>query len=319
MALQLPLRRPTITSFLQLSLTIFLACILTTLSTAQDSDEPTSSASQVSAPFVDQTTGLTMERFFGARTQFGFAMAMPPAAPVAGTPSSFIGQLSFPLVNGQGWGAMGLTGDMEGNFILAVWPDGAGSVMASFRQATNEDNPPEVTGNFAVRPLPDGIVVNATSLSYTFLCENCIDATLGLSQDATGNAVMGWALSEQPPNGNPANPGAFLGFHERGFGPFTARLGNAATAQFDAIAATALAPIAASGNAVPAVAGASGAGSGDEGGDDDEDGASQGVGQGAGQGVGQGAGRGANQGAIQGGSQQVAGGGDAGDDSDDDD
>ena len=141
--------------------------------------------------------------------------------------------------------------------------------MASFRQATNEDNPPEVTGAFSVRPLPDGVVVNDTSLSYTFLCENCIDASLGLSVGATGNAIMGWALSERPPRGSPANPGAFLGFHERGFGPFTARLTNAATAQFDAVAATALAPVAASRNAVAAVAEAAGAGSGDEGGDDD--------------------------------------------------
>ncbi|KAF2023233.1 CBD9-like protein, partial [Setomelanomma holmii] len=153
----------------------FLACLFSrsTLIHAQDSDEPTSSASQVSAPFVDHTTGLTMERFFGARTQFGFAMSLHSTPPVARTPSSFIGQLTFPLVNGQGWGAMGLTGDMEGNFILAVWPDGAGGVMASFRQGTNEDNPPEVTGSFAVRLLPDGVSANATSFSYTFLCEKC--------------------------------------------------------------------------------------------------------------------------------------------------
>lgn len=169
---------------------------------------------------------------------------------------------------------MGLTGDMEGNFILAAWPDGSGGVMASFRQATNEDNPPEVTGAFKVRPIPDGTAVNATFLSYTFLCENCIDAALGLSVDAQGNAVMGWALSERAPRGDAADPGAFLGFHERGFGPFTARVGEAATAQFDAVAATALAPVGASRNAVAAVAGAAGEGSGDE--DDDggdEDGA----------------------------------------------
>ncbi|KAH7389752.1 hypothetical protein BKA66DRAFT_414241 [Pyrenochaeta sp. MPI-SDFR-AT-0127] len=260
-------------NFRNIITTFILACLLTAFTLAQDDDEPTSSTAQVSAPFVDQTTGLQMERFFGARTQFGFAFALPATPPPAGTAGSFIGQLSFPLVNGQGWGSMGLTGDMDGVFILAVWPDGQGSVMASFRQATDEDNPPEVTGSFRVRPLPDGIAVNATSLSYTFLCENCIDASLGLSVAASaGNAVMGWALSERPPVGNPANPGAFLGFHERGFGPFTARLGAAATPQFDAVAATALAPVQASRNAVAAVAGAVGAGSGDEGGDDDSGG-----------------------------------------------
>lgn len=161
----------------------------------------------------------------------------------------------------------------DGNFILAAWPDGVGGVMASFRQATNEDNPPEVTGKFRVRPLPDRAMVNSTCMSYTLLCEYCLNASLGLTaQKSSGNAVMGWALSEKPPCGDPTNAGAFLGFHERGFGPFTARLGAAATIQFDVVAATALSPVGASRNAVTAVAGAAGVGSGDEcGGDDGDD------------------------------------------------
>ncbi|KAM0431324.1 hypothetical protein ACHAPT_005298 [Fusarium lateritium] len=254
--------------------------LLPALALAQDNDDPTSSTNQFSQPFVDPVTGLNMERFFGARTSFGFAFALPDAQSAA-SPSSFIGQLSFPLANGQGWGSFGLTGDMEGNFILAVWPDGNGGVMASFRQATDEDNPPEVAGDFRVRPLPEGVSVNSTSLLYTFLCENCLDSTLGLGPEATaGNAVMGWALSERPPRGNPSDPGAVLGFHERGFGPFTARLAQAKSAGFDAVAATALTPVRDSGNAVAAVPGAFAEGSGDEdsgdeggndGGEDDSD------------------------------------------------
>ncbi|OAL44518.1 CBD9-like protein [Pyrenochaeta sp. DS3sAY3a] len=254
---------------------------LTTPTTAfpfpQDSDDPTSSASQFSSPSTDPLTGLTTQRFFGARTQFTFALAMPSttsASSIATTPSSFIGTLSFPLVAGQGWGAMGLTGDMEGNFILAVWPDGGGDVVASFRQATDEDNPPEVTGTFAVRPLPGGTSVNSTFLSYTFLCENCLDASLGVSVQASGNAVMGWALSERSPRGDVRDPGAFLGFHERGFGPFTARLGDAGAVGFEGVAATAGAPVQASRGAVRAVAGAAGAGSGDEGEGEDGEGES---------------------------------------------
>ncbi|KAL2672325.1 hypothetical protein Neosp_013029 [[Neocosmospora] mangrovei] len=263
--------------------------LLPALALAQDDDEPTSSTNQFSQPFVDQITGLNMERFFGARTSFGFAFALPDAQPVAAT-GSFIGQLSFPLVNGQGWGSFGLTGDMEGNFILAVWPDGNGGVMASFRQATNEDNPPEVAGQFRVRPLPEGVSVNSTSLLYTFLC---------LGPEATaGNAVMGWALSERPPRGDPSDPGAFLGFHERGFGPFTARLAQAKTAGFDAVAATALDPVGDSGNAVAAVPGAFEDGSGDEDSGDEGDAIGGGIG----------GGRGGN-----------TDGDDSGDDSDDDD
>ena len=241
------------------------------LFSSSHADDATSSTAQLSEPFVDQTTGLKMERFFGARTTFGFAFAVPATFDASANVSSFLGQLTFPLKNGQGWGAMGLTGDMEGNFILAAWPDGKGGVMSSFRQATDEDNPPEVTGAFKVRPIPDGTSVNSTFLTYTFLCENCVDPTLGLKIDqTTGNAVMGWALSERPPRGSATDPGARLDFHERGFGPFTARLKTAATNQFDAIAATALDPVQASNNAVAAVPGAAGASSGDDSGDESD-------------------------------------------------
>ncbi|GKT57892.1 cellobiose dehydrogenase [Colletotrichum tofieldiae] len=249
----------------------FLFCYITILANAQDDDEPTSSPAQQSAPFVDQSTGLQMERFFGARTQFGFAMALPEEPS-----SSFIGQLSFPLVDGAGWGAMGLTGDMEGNFFLAAWPDGQGGVMATFRQGTNEENPPEVTGNFAIRPIAEGVFVNDSSLTYTFLCENCLDATPGLGPEATGaNAVMGWALSEQAVR-NPANPGANLGFHERGFGPFTARLGSARSAGFEAVAATAGERVASSERAVTVTPNAFRGEGGDDDGDEGDGGSGRG-------------------------------------------
>ncbi|KAG8156766.1 hypothetical protein KVR01_013371 [Diaporthe batatas] len=183
-----------------------------------------------------------MERFFGARTTFGFAMTMPET-PV----DSFIGQMSFPLVDGAGWGAIGLTGDMENNFFLATWADGAGGVMASFRQGTNEDDPPEVVGNFAVRPIAEATAVNNSFLTFTFLCEGCMDTALGLGAEATGADG--------------------LGFHERGFGPFTMRLGQARSTSFEAVAAQAGAPIQASNNASPVALNVAGG----EGGDDDDD------------------------------------------------
>ncbi|KAL4725751.1 hypothetical protein ACLX1H_007904 [Fusarium chlamydosporum] len=205
-------------------------------------DDATSTTNQFTEPFLDQVTGLTMERFFGARTSFTFAFALPESQPAANnTAGSFIGRLQFPLANGEGWGAAGLTGDME------------------------------VKGDFKVRPLPDGVSANETSLLYTFLCENCLDSTLGLGPEAAvGDAVMGWALSERPPRGDVSDPGAFLGFHERGFGPFTARLAQAKSAGFDAVAAKALDPVGVSPKAVATVPNAfQDGGSDDEGSDDD--------------------------------------------------
>lgn len=227
-------------------------------------DEPTSNVTQVSAPFVEPITNLTMERFFGARTSFALAMTLP-ATPT----NSFIGQLSFPLVAGAGWGALGLIGDMENNFILACWPDGAGGVTASFRQASDEDDPPEVVGNFSVRQIAAATQVNDSSLTITFLCEGCLDKALGLGVEQTGgDAVMGWALSEKAV-ANPADPGARLGFHERGFGPFTMRLGQARSADFEAAAAGAGAPAKASSKASNVLLNIAGGGSGDD--DDDQE------------------------------------------------
>jgi hypothetical protein len=236
---------------------------------------------------------------------------------------------------------MGLTGDMEGNFLIAVWPDGAGDVMATFRQAIDEDNPAEVQGRFNIRPIAVGTQVSQTSLTYTFLCEECLNSTLGLGPEATvGDAVMGWALSEQSLR-DPADPASFLGFHERGFGPFTARLAEARSAGFEAVAATAGPPVGNSGQAISPQLNIFDEGSGDEGGDDsdddDDDDDFFGTGGAAGAGVGSAAegaavgsagnavnlGGGAVTGAAvgQGGDGQRgnAGGNDSGDDSDSDD
>lgn len=249
--------------------------LLLLLSVTTVAEDPTSSAAQVSTPFTEAVTGLTMERFFGARTTFGFAMTMPET-PV----DSFIGQMTFPLVNGAGWGAIGLTGDMENNFFLAAWSDGAGGVMASFRQGTNEDDPPEVTGNFAVRPIAQATAVNNSFLTFTFLCEGCMDAALGLGAQATGaDGVMGWALSEQPVAGQ-GSPDGQLGFHERGFGPFTMRLAQARSTSFDAVAAQAGTPIQGSRSATPVALNVAGAGGDDDDDDDDDDNESGGAARG---------------------------------------
>ncbi|KAH7311484.1 hypothetical protein B0I35DRAFT_344236, partial [Stachybotrys elegans] len=205
-------------------------------------NNPTSSVDQLSEPFVDQITGLPMERFVDPWTSFAFAFALPEAQ----QPASLIGQLSLPLVDGQGWGFFGLGDDSNKNAVLAVWPDGQGGVTASFRQSSHINRPPVVKTDFQVRPLPDGIFVNETLLTYTFLCENCLDVNLE-RDDETGDAVMAWGLSGKRPRGRATDNAARLGSRERGFGLFTARLGEAKTTDFDAVAATAL-------DAVPAVA-----------------------------------------------------------------
>lgn len=252
-------------------------------------------AAQTSS-FTDANTGIVFQRFFGARTNFGFGVALP-----TDPTDSFIGQLSFPLVNGNGWGGFSLTGDMEGPLLMAVWSDGT-NVVSSFRQAFNEDdNPPEVSGTFAVRPIASGTQVNNTFLTFTFLCEGCLDASLGLGAAGTsGQAEMGWALSSIPVR-NAASSNGILDFHDSGFGDFDANLGSARSAEFESWVALAGAPLPQSNAAVPIRPDA-----GDDDDDDDDDSGDEGRGGGVTRG-----GQGRNGG--------NGGGGFGGDDSDSDD
>lgn len=102
---------------------------------------PAAVLSQTSA-FTDQATGIQFQRFFGARTNFGFGMALSTDT----TSKSFIGQLTFPLSNGNGWGGWSLTGDMEGPLLMAAWY--APLIFHPLHRAMNLDPP---THNLKVR------------------------------------------------------------------------------------------------------------------------------------------------------------------------
>ncbi|KAK1769041.1 CBD9-like protein [Phialemonium atrogriseum] len=233
------------------------------------------SKDKTTALFTDPDTGISFQRFFGAKTSFSFGIALPT------TPTdSFIGMLEFPLKSGAGWGGWSLTGDMEGPLLMAAWASTpspndastAGGVISSFRQAFNEDdNPPEVSGSFVARPIAAGTSANATHLKYTFLCEGCLDASLGLgAADTAGTAEMGWALAGTAVRGA-GKPDGVLGFHDVGFGDFDADLAGARFADFETWAAMAGAPMVASTSAKAIVPDGGDGGGGDDSGDDDSD------------------------------------------------
>ncbi|KAG6354173.1 hypothetical protein INS49_004777 [Diaporthe citri] len=171
-----------------------------------------------------------------------------PETPV----DSFTGQMSFPLVNGAGRGAIGLTGDVEDSFFLAAWSDGAGGVMASFRQGTNEDGPPEVVGNFAVSPSRRPRQSTTRFSPSHFYVKAAWTVPWDLVRRLLANA----------------RPTANLASTRRGFGPFTVRLGQARAASCDGVAAQAGTPIQASGNASPVALNVAG---GESEGEDDDD------------------------------------------------
>tara|TARA_R110002060_G_scaffold32428_3_gene42998 strand:+ start:916 stop:1485 length:570 start_codon:yes stop_codon:yes gene_type:complete len=171
----------------------------------------TLSNAQTTAPFTDIVTGIQFQRFFGAKTQFAFGIALPE-----NPTTDFIGQMTFPLTAAGGWGGIALADDMVGPLLLAAWPNG-NAVESSFRLASTEDaSPPVANGNFSVAPIPSGTSVNASSMSFTFLCQNCIDSKLGFAAGNTlGTFGMAWALAGKPVS-NPADAATELSFHDKG-------------------------------------------------------------------------------------------------------
>ncbi|KAH7329906.1 putative cellobiose dehydrogenase [Rhexocercosporidium sp. MPI-PUGE-AT-0058] len=235
--------------------TLLLALHLLTLSKAQ-----------TTTPFTDPVTGIQFQRFFGAKTQFAFGIALPE-----NPTTDFIGQMTFPLTASGGWGGISLADDMVGPLLLAAWPDG-NTVQSSFRLASTEDaSPPVATGSFSVVPIPSGTSVNGTSMSFTFLCKNCIDSKLGFAAGNTlGTFGMGWALAGKPVS-DPASAATELSFHDKGFDEFDAQLNAARSPLFGEWALLAGADIVSNGSTTAVAPIAPGSGGGFAGGDDDDD------------------------------------------------
>ncbi|OAA39389.1 Cellobiose dehydrogenase, cytochrome [Metarhizium rileyi] len=123
-------------------------------------------------------------------------------------------------------------------------PTARKSYLHSDKPSTRKTTTPEVTDNFKARPIATSTSVKSSSLTYTFLCEECLDEALGLvATAATRTAKMGWALGSNKVE-NSASPAAMLNFHHLGFGGFQAQLAEARSAQFDQWATMAGVPLA---------------------------------------------------------------------------
>ncbi|PVH78335.1 iron reductase domain protein [Cadophora sp. DSE1049] len=224
------------------------------------------SNAQTTAPFTDLVTGIQFQRFFGAKTQFAFGIALPE-----NPTTDFIGQMTFSLTADGGWGGIALADDMVGPLLLAAWPNG-NTVQSSFHLPSTEDaSPPVATGNFSVVPIPSGTSVNASSMSFTFLCQNCIDSKLGFAAGNTlGTFRMAWALAGKPVS-NPPDGATELSFHDKGFDEFDAQLNAARNPLFGQWAQLAGANIVSNGSTTAVAPVTGGFAGGDDNDDDDDD------------------------------------------------
>ncbi|EKD19944.1 uncharacterized protein L3040_002377 [Drepanopeziza brunnea f. sp. 'multigermtubi'] len=188
-------------------------------------------AAQQTSAKVDSNTGITFQGKTDA-TGYYFGMAVPTTI---GT--DFIGQIIAPIT--EGYAGVSLTGKMVGSLLIVAWPN-AGEVVASFHETSGYSSPPVYTNaSLSLSPIADGTYVNATHMSYTFLCGGCImDSPLSFDRTAD-NIIMGWALCRTAPTNPASAESATFVYHDAGFGAFGMALNNAASADYATWAAMA--------------------------------------------------------------------------------
>ncbi|KAI9051554.1 hypothetical protein LZ554_004600 [Drepanopeziza brunnea f. sp. 'monogermtubi'] len=189
-------------------------------------------AAQQTSANVDSKTGITFQGKTDANTGFYFGMAVPTTVG-----SDFIGQMIAPIT--AGYAGLTLTGKMVGSLLVVAWPN-AGEVIASFRETSGYSSPSVyVNASLSLKPIAEGTYVNATHMSYTFLCGGCIMQNPLSFNGAAETVILGWALSKTAPTNPTFADSATFVYHEAGFGAFGMALNNAASADYPTWAAMA--------------------------------------------------------------------------------
>lgn len=180
-----------------------------------------------STAYTDPNTQIDLQQWCDPDTSFCFGMALPDSVS-----RDFIGQLVVPLSESKGWGGVSLSGSMTSSLLIAAWPDSSGEKgIASLRKTTSYTNPDVYDGDAAIVEIPDGVVVNSTHLTYTFLCEGCVVGSPTTFSKNADTYVFGWASAKTSPS-TPDSSDAALSYHAAGFGTFEMLLAQAKSGKY---------------------------------------------------------------------------------------
>lgn len=178
-----------------------------------------------STSYTDANTDITFQTWTDKRSSFTFGIALP-----TNPTTDFIGQISAPITEGYASVAMGSS--MANKLMVVAWPNGD-SVVSSLRIASGYTNPDPIDDDSAVlKPIKDGISVDADSFTYTFLCQGCIKDD-GTTFAATASpAILGFAVSNKALS-TPSSPSGPLNYHSAGFGGFSIDAKAAQSSKFE--------------------------------------------------------------------------------------
>ncbi|KAF9869408.1 GMC oxidoreductase [Colletotrichum karsti] len=193
--------------------------LLAAAATAQQTTAYTDSATEIKFQRYTETSG------------FSFGVALPSTVG-----KDFIGQISAPIT--AGWASVSLGGPMTNKLLVVAWPNGD-SVQTSLRKASGYSNPDVVDdSSITLKPINDGISINATAFTYTFLCEGCITGDTTSFTGTADTTTFGWAYSTTALS-DTTSASVALNYHGAGFGLFGANLADAKSADYDTWAAKA--------------------------------------------------------------------------------
>ncbi|KAF5672505.1 cellobiose dehydrogenase [Fusarium heterosporum] len=175
-----------------------------------------------SSAYTDPKTGIDFQRYWTKGYSLGIAVPETLGSDV-------IAQMVFPLEEKKGWAGISFGGGMINSLLFVAWPNGD-DIVTSFRLAGSYANP-DVYKDTPVKatPIPDGVFMNETHATYTFLCEGCVDKTV--TSLTNENPIVGYAWSSIAID-SPADPEAALNYHGAGFGQFGLNIKDAASAKF---------------------------------------------------------------------------------------
>lgn len=113
--------------------------------------------------------------------------------------------------------------------MIVVWTN-AGKVQSSVRKISNYASPLVFKSDIVLRTIAAGTFLNATHLTYTFLCQKC---------HVHNSSSLGWAMSTDPVRTPEDADGSRFGFHRAGSGGFSFDAEEARDEEFTEWAATA--------------------------------------------------------------------------------
>jgi cellobiose dehydrogenase (acceptor) len=160
-----------------------------------------------STSFSDGRSGIVFQQI--TRGDYSFGISLPE-----NVTTDFIGRIS---AKGTGWAGISLKGRMANSLMVVAWPHN-GKMVASLRYSSGYTSPgPHANKSITLKELPFGTSIIGDTFTYSFLCEQCIQADGPTFQAAANRANFGFAYDRSTVP-TPANPLSELTFHTAGHG-----------------------------------------------------------------------------------------------------